>query len=257
HLEVAFLFHDWDARANPPQDLDALALTQRQQGFELEAAPLLRLVVVRVAEDRYHLIYTSHHILMDGWSNSQLLGEVLQRYSGQAPARTSGRYRDYIDWLQRQDAAASEAFWTPVLQSLEAPTRLADAVASPAQAGDGHGDHVQVLDEALTRRLEAFARTSKVTVNTLVQAAWLLLLQRYTGKDTVAFGATVAGRPADLPGIEQQIGLFINTLPVIASPRAEQSLDSWLQAVQTQNLALREFEHAALLDIQRWAGQGG
>ncbi|WP_095974863.1 non-ribosomal peptide synthetase [Pseudomonas ogarae] len=257
HLEVAFLFHDWDARANPPQDLDALALTQRQQGFELEAAPLLRLVVVRVAEDRYHLIYTSHHILMDGWSNSQLLGEVLQRYSGQAPARTSGRYRDYIDWLQRQDAAASEAFWTPVLQSLEAPTRLADAVASPAQAGDGHGDHVQVLDEALTRRLEAFARTSKVTVNTLVQAAWLLLLQRYTGKDTVAFGATVAGRPADLPGIEQQIGLFINTLPVIASPRAEQSLDSWLQAVQTQNLALREFEHTALLDIQRWAGQGG
>ncbi|WP_460318522.1 non-ribosomal peptide synthase/polyketide synthase [Pseudomonas ogarae] len=256
-LEVAFLFHDWDARANPSQDLDTLALTQRQQGFELDAAPLLRLVVVRVAEDRYHLIYTSHHILMDGWSNSQLLGEVLQRYSGQAPARTSGRYRDYIDWLQRQDAAASEAFWTPVLQSLEAPTRLADAVASSARAGDGHGDHVQVLDEALTRRLEAFARTSKVTVNTLVQAAWLLLLQRYTGKDTVAFGATVAGRPADLPGIEQQIGLFINTLPVIASPRAEQSLDSWLQAVQTQNLALREFEHTALLDIQRWAGQGG
>ncbi|MFW0890371.1 UNVERIFIED_CONTAM: condensation domain-containing protein, partial [Pseudomonas sp. JL1] len=113
------------------------------------------------------------------------------------------------------------------------------------------------LDETLTRRLEAFARASKVTVNTLVQAAWLLLLQRYTGKDTVAFGATVAGRPADLPGIEQQIGLFINTLPVIASPRAEQSLDSWLQALQAQNLALREFEHTALLDIQRWAGQGG
>ncbi|MGU9807845.1 UNVERIFIED_CONTAM: non-ribosomal peptide synthase/polyketide synthase [Pseudomonas sp. CM11] len=256
-MEVAFLFHDGGAAANPSQDLDALALAQREQGFELDAAPLLRLLVVRVAEDRYHLIYTSHHILMDGWSNSQLLGEVLQRYSSQPVVASGSRYRDYIAWLQRQDGAASEAFWKPALQRLEAPTRLADAVASPTQTGAGYGDHVQVLDETLTRRLEAFARASKVTVNTLVQAAWLLLLQRYTGKDTVAFGATVAGRPADLPGIEQQIGLFINTLPVIASPRAEQSLDSWLQAVQAQNLALREFEHTALLDIQRWAGQGG
>ncbi|CAN7654321.1 non-ribosomal peptide synthase/polyketide synthase [Pseudomonas brassicacearum] len=256
-LDVAFLFHDWRASAQLSQDLHSLALAQRQQGFELEAAPLLRLVVTRVAEDRYHLIYTCHHILMDGWSNSQLLGEVLQRYSGQPVVASGSRYRDYIAWLQHQDVAASEAFWTPVLQRLEAPTRLADVIAPPAQAGTGYGDHVQVLDETLTRRLEAFARASKVTVNTLVQAAWLLLLQRYTGKDTVAFGATVAGRPADLPGIEQQIGLFINTLPVIASPQAGQSLDSWLQAVQAQNLALREFEHTALLDIQRWAGQGG
>ncbi|BBP58423.1 non-ribosomal peptide synthase/polyketide synthase [Pseudomonas sp. St316] len=256
-MEVAFLFHDGCAAANPSQDLDALALAQRQQGFELDAAPLLRLLVVRVAEERYHLIYTSHHILMDGWSNSQLLGEVLQRYGGQPFVASGSRYRDYIAWLQRQDAAASEAFWMPLLQRLETPTRLADAIAPPAQASAGYGDHVQVLDEALTRRLEAFARASKVTVNTLVQAAWLLLLQRYTGKDTVAFGATVAGRPADLPGIEQQIGLFINTLPVIASPQAGQSLDSWLQAVQAQNLMLREFEHTALLDIQRWAGQGG
>ncbi|WP_434695427.1 non-ribosomal peptide synthase/polyketide synthase [Pseudomonas sp. Z1-14] len=256
-VAVALQLHDARTQADLPEHLNTLATAQREQGFALDAAPLLRLVVVRVAQERYHLIYTSHHILMDGWSNSQLLGEVLQRYSGQPVAVSGSRYRDYIAWLQRQDAAASEAFWKPALQQLEAPTRLADAVAKPAEMGSGYGDHVHVLDEALTRRLEAFARASKVTVNTLVQAAWLLLLQRYTGKTTVAFGATVAGRPADLPGIEQQIGLFINTLPVIASPRAEQTLASWLQAVQAQNLALREFEHTALLDIQRWAGQGG
>ncbi|MBN0077729.1 hypothetical protein JTL69_35640, partial [Pseudomonas aeruginosa] len=91
----------------------------------------------------------------------------------------------------------------------------------------------------------------------LVQAAWSLLLQRYTGQDTVVFGATVAGRPAELAGIERQIGLFINTLPVIATPLPQQSLASWLQAVQGENLALREFEHTPLYDIQRWAGQGG
>ncbi|WLG66450.1 non-ribosomal peptide synthetase [Pseudomonas brassicacearum] len=256
HLALPYSLHDLRADPQRDQSLQALADGERQQ-LHLSAPALLRLVIVRLDEQRYHLIYTHHHILMDGWSNSQLLGEVLQRYSGQPVTVHGSRYQDYIAWLQRQDVAASEAFWTPALRRLETPTRLADVMAKPQATSAGYGDHVQVLDEALTRRLEAFARASKVTVNTLVQAAWLLLLQRYTGKDTVAFGATVAGRPADLPGIEQQIGLFINTLPVIASPQAGQSLDSWLQAVQAQNLALREFEHTALLDIQRWAGQGG
>ncbi|WP_437884677.1 condensation domain-containing protein, partial [Pseudomonas sp. LRF_L74] len=108
-----------------------------------------------------------------------------------------------------------------------------------------------------TQRLSEFARQQKVTVNTLVQAAWLLLLQRYTGQETVTFGATVSGRPAELKGVEQQVGLFINTLPVIASPKPEQSLGDFLQQVQSQNLALREQEHTPLFEVQRWAGLGG
>ncbi|MCP1444489.1 amino acid adenylation domain-containing protein/non-ribosomal peptide synthase protein (TIGR01720 family) [Pseudomonas sp. GGS8] len=258
HAQMPYSLHDLRAHPQRDQALQTLADTERQQ-LNLSAPTLLRLVIARIDDHRHHLIYTNHHILMDGWSNSQLLGEVLQRYSGQFNAAHSGRYRDYIAWLQRQDTAASEAFWTSALHALDEPTRLAQTVAKPQASIDtqGYGDHFQVLEADLTLRLGEFARAAKVTVNTLVQAAWLLLLQRYTGKDTVAFGATVAGRPADLPGVEQQIGLFINTLPVIASPRAEQSLTSWLQAVQGKNLALREFEHTALFDIQRWAGQGG
>ncbi|UZE10142.1 non-ribosomal peptide synthase/polyketide synthase [Pseudomonas sp. B21-053] len=257
HVQMPYSLHDLRAEPQLEQALQTLADIERQR-LDLNASTLLRLVIARVDDNRHHLIYTNHHILMDGWSNSQLLGEVLQRYSGQFQATHGGRYRDYINWLQRQDAAASEAFWLPALRNLDEPTRLAQAVARPADADEqGYADHFQVLDAEQTLRLSEFARASKVTVNTLVQAAWLLLLQRYTGKSTVAFGATVAGRPADLPGVEQQIGLFINTLPVIASPQAQQSLGSWLQAVQAQNLALREFEHTALFDIQRWAGQGG
>ncbi|WP_395599089.1 non-ribosomal peptide synthase/polyketide synthase [Pseudomonas sp. A1437] len=259
HLEVPFRVLDWCGRTDLDAALQTLADEERAQGLDLTRAPLLRLVLVRTAVDRHHLIYTNHHILMDGWSSAQLLGEVLQHYSGGVVQRPSGRYRDYIGWLQRQDAAAAEAYWQAALNKLEEPTRLADAIARPGSAlpSTGYGDHFQVLDAALTERLSEFARASKVTVNTLVQAAWLLLLQRYAGKDCVAFGATVAGRPADLPGAEQQIGLFINTLPVIAAPRAQQSLASWLQGVQAQNLALREFEHTPLAQIQRWAGQGG
>ncbi|MBN0480930.1 hypothetical protein JTM48_34670, partial [Pseudomonas aeruginosa] len=121
----------------------------------------------------------------------------------------------------------------------------------------GSGQFQRSLPPARTARLKTFAQRHAVTLNTLVQAAWSLLLQRYTGQDTVVFGATVAGRPAELAGIERQIGLFINTLPVIATPLPQQSLASWLQAVQGENLALREFEHTPLYDIQRWAGQGG
>ncbi|WP_373684128.1 non-ribosomal peptide synthase/polyketide synthase [Pseudomonas aeruginosa] len=256
-VEVPFSVHDWRDRADLAEALDALAAGEAGLGFELAEAPLLRLVLVRTGERRHHLIYTNHHILMDGWSNSQLLGEVLQRYRGETPSRSDGRYRDYIAWLQRQDAGRTEAFWKQRLQRLGEPTLLVPAFAHGVRGAEGHADRYRQLDVTTSQRLAEFAREQKVTLNTLVQAAWLILLQRYTGQDTVAFGATVSGRPAELRGIEEQIGLFINTLPVVASPCPEQPLGDWLQAVQGENLALREFEHTPLYDIQRWAGQVG
>ncbi|USS54776.1 non-ribosomal peptide synthase/polyketide synthase [Pseudomonas kermanshahensis] len=250
--------HDWRGQPALEQALQALAEGERQQGFELTEAPLLRLVLVQTGEARHHLIYTNHHILMDGWSTSRLLGEVLQRYAGMAPKAQATHYRDYIAWLQGQDAAVAEAFWQAQLAALDAPTRLAQAIAGSAgDAGSGYGDHRLALDAEQTARIEAFARANRVTVNTLVQSAWLLLLQRYTGQASVCFGATVAGRPADLAGVEEQIGLFINTLPVIGAPRAEQTVAEWISQVQACNLAVREFEHTPLYDVQRWAGQGG
>ncbi|MEG1082632.1 MAG: condensation domain-containing protein, partial [Pseudomonas sp.] len=143
------------------------------------------------------------------------------------------------------------------VQHLDAPTRLATVLADSPQGQSGHAEFKQLLDAASTQRLKAFASQHKVTLNTLIQAAWALLLQRYTGQSTVAFGATVAGRSAPLPAIEAQIGLFINTLPVVVSLAAEQSLAQVLENLQAQNLALRDHEHTPLFDIQRWAGQGG
>ncbi|KAF0865633.1 non-ribosomal peptide synthase/polyketide synthase [Pseudomonas sp. LD120] len=260
HKRIAldFVEHDWRAIEALPAALDRLAEEERRRGFDLLAAPLLRLTLVCTGEQRYHLIYTNHHILMDGWSNSRLLGEVLQRYAGQYASQTPGRYRDYIAWLQRQDARLSETFWKQQLADLDEPTRLAQAISRGGQAlaGQGYAAHQQHLDGQQTQRLSEFARQQKVTVNTLVQAAWLLLLQRYTGQDSVVFGATVSGRPAELKGVEQQIGLFINTLPVVAAPRPDMPVSDWLQEVQARNLALRDFEHTPLYDVQRWAGLG-
>ncbi|KAA8703861.1 non-ribosomal peptide synthetase [Pseudomonas proteolytica] len=256
HLKLPFALHDWRAQPHLEEALDTLAAAE-QEGFELSESVLLRLQLVRTGESRHHLIYTHHHILMDGWSNSQLLGEVLQRYNGQHDAKPAGLYRDYIAWLQHQDQALSENFWRGQLVGLTEPTRLAQAIPTPAKSGKGYGHCPRYLEVAQTKRLSEFARQQKVTVNTLLQSAWLLLLQRYTGQDCVCFGATVSGRPAELKGIEQQIGLFINTLPVIASPYAEQSVGQWLQTVQAQNLALREHEHTPLFEVQRWSQLSG
>ena len=246
---------DWRCMPERELALQNLQQDQRRQGFDLGKAPLARLLLVRTDEQRHELIYTHHHILMDGWSNSRLFGEVLQRYAGVAVPEAAGRYRDYIGWLQQRDPCNTEAFWREQLNILQTPTRLG---SSQAQAIEGYGEHLCSLERPLTARLEAFARRNKVTLNTLVQAAWLILLQRYAGgQSVVSFGATVAGRPAEVAGVEEQIGLFINTLPVICAVDAQQSVADWLQAVQAQNLALREHEHTGLYDIQRWAGQGG
>ncbi|WP_145003791.1 non-ribosomal peptide synthetase [Pseudomonas oryzihabitans] len=254
-LELPFAEHDWRDRADIATALDELAESERLRGFELEQAPLLRLILVRTGEDSRHLVYTYHHILLDGWSSAQLLGEVLSRYIGGHAGEPVGRYRDYIAWLQKQDKGVSEAFWKEQLAELLEPTRLAQAVAAERERS-GNGQYQRSLDLSRTGRLKRFAQRHAVTLNTLVQAAWSLLLQRYTGQDTVVFGATVAGRPAELAGVERQAGLFINTLPVVSSPQPGMRLLDWLRDVQARSLALREQEHTPLFEIQRWSGLG-
>jgi len=258
NVTLPVVMEDWSDRdaTQCQRDLDQLAADQLAQGFDLERPPLMRVALIRTGASRHHLLWTVHHLLLDGWSTSQLLGEVLRHYAGETLPATGGRFADYIGWLQGRDAEASRAFWSAQLAALDTPTRLMAALPAP-EHGEGHAEQHHLLDADRTAALMAFARAQKVTLNTLVQAAWLLLLQRYTGQDCVAFGATVAGRPADLPGSQQMLGLFINTLPVIATPRPEQAVGDWLREVQALNLATREHEHTPLYEIQRWAGQGG
>ncbi|NSX02819.1 non-ribosomal peptide synthetase [Cupriavidus gilardii] len=242
---------DWSESA-----CDDAALEERKLAFALDAAPLMRVRLLRLNANRYRMIWTSHHLLLDGWSTARLIGEVLQRYHGQPVEVPASRYRDHIAWLQTQDVAASESFWRERLQALDEPTRLASALPAP-DAGTGHATCRTSLEADALARLQRSAASQHLTLNTLLQAAWVIVLQRYTGRRAVAFGATVAGRPAALPGAEAMLGLFINTLPVIQAPTPDQSVADWLQALQAENLALREHEHVPLYEIQRWAGQAG
>ncbi|WP_315833219.1 non-ribosomal peptide synthetase [Bradyrhizobium prioriisuperbiae] len=263
-VEVPFAEEDWRERA---VGLDRAALdatlanasqAERALGFDLSHPPMQRVRMIRLTDDSHWLIWTHHHILLDGWSSARLIAEVLQHEGGGALPAVQGHYRDYIGWLRQRDPDASATFWRHSLARLDEPSFLADALGAPAgDQNTGHGSLPLSLDAELTDRLQSFARRERVTLNTLVQGAWAQLLRRYTGQNTISFGATVSGRPADLAGSEEMIGLFINTLPVVDDANPQTRVGDWLRGLQEQNLALREHGWTPLYEIQRLAGRPG
>ncbi|MGS0894217.1 amino acid adenylation domain-containing protein [Burkholderia stagnalis] len=260
HMPVEQL--DWRTRgATLDADLDAWLAADRARGFDWREPPLMRLTLIRVTDDAYRVVWTRHHVLLDGWSTARLLADVLRDYrdpDAVSPfaSRPTLRYRDFIAWLGTRDRDADERFWTGRLARLDAPTLIAERAADRADA-----EMVTwraTLDAAALARVAQTARALKLTVNTLVQGAWALALQRMTHQPAVAFGATVAGRPDALQDVDAVLGLFINTLPVITAPAPQQRASDWLQALQRDNAAAAEHAHTPLADIQRWArGTGG
>ncbi|CAG9164011.1 non-ribosomal peptide synthetase [Cupriavidus pampae] len=250
---------DWRGQADM-QDVQArlttLADEELRRGFSLQAPPLSRVCVVRLDDDQYQIIWTEHHMLLDGWGETRLMGEWLQSYAGEALGELAPGYGNYVRWLGEQDPAVAEAFWRQTLREVEGPTLLAEAVRAPQ--GEPAYDKIYThLAPDATRALQDFARRERVTMNTVVQAAWALTLQRHLGRRQVVFGATVAGRPPSLAGSQEMMGLFINTIPVPVSMPPATRLGDWLRELQDLNLNLREFEHSSLADVQRWQGSSG
>ena len=238
----------------------ALQHAEHRRGFDLNNPPLMRLRLIRTGNQRYHLIWTCHHLLLDGWSGARFIEEVLARYAGTDHGSRPGvySYRDYIAWLLERDRESDIRYWREQLKTLKAPTLLADMLAKPMpDQASGYGEQRYQLNAALTSQLRIFAHAQHLTLNTIVQGAWTLLLKRYTGQDVVVFGATVAGRPPELTGVEHILGLFINTIPIIQQIRSDQRVSDWLRALQEHNLNLREYEYTPLHEIQGWADSGG
>ncbi|MDQ8728327.1 non-ribosomal peptide synthetase [Bradyrhizobium sp. LHD-71] len=270
---VPFVEEDWRERTAALEhsgrcdELDAaladVSRRERATGFDVSRPPLQRVRLIRLGEHRHWLIWTHHHIVLDGWSSARLVAQVLQHVNGVRLPAVQGSYRDYIAWLKGRERASS-AFWPAALVALEAPTFLADALASDHHISvvstpdaSGHARLSLLLDAKLTERLKAFAKRERVTLNTLVQGAWAQVLRRYVGQDAVCFGVTVSGRPAELPDAEEMVGLFINTLPIVDSANPQSSIGTWLRQLQEQNLALREHGWTPLYEIQRLAGHAG
>jgi amino acid adenylation domain-containing protein/non-ribosomal peptide synthase protein (TIGR01720 family) len=256
-VELPCIEFDWRDEQYVSAKIKELAANQLAEGFCLDTPPLMKIALVRTTDNTWHFIWTRHHLLLDGWSTSLLLAEVLRHYTGQVLPAVTSRYLDYISWLTSCDMKKAEDFWCEQLGRLESPTRLVSSLPKTgAKEVTGYGNVQLTLNAADTAQLSDFTKKNHITINTLVQGAWSLLLSRYSSQTNIVFGATVAGRPGDIEGIDQQIGLFINTLPVIVNVSPEQVIGDWLRELQSQNLSTREYEYTPLTDIHRWAGQG-
>ncbi|TVT23048.1 AMP-binding protein, partial [Amycolatopsis rhizosphaerae] len=252
--------HDW--RALPADEqaakLDALSREDWVKGFDLARLPLFRLTLIRLGEDTHQVIWTNHHAILDGWSRAAVFREVLALYraacSGRPaslpPARSFG---DYIAWIGRQDPARAEGFWRTTLAGFTTPTRLPASSESVATAAERSATVDFTLSAADSAALRALSRGHGVTLGTIAQAAWGLLLSRHAGTDDVVFGVTVSGRPPELTGVESMVGLFINTLPVRIQIDPDRNISDWLQDLQKTIGQLREHEHTDLAEIQTWS----
>jgi amino acid adenylation domain-containing protein/non-ribosomal peptide synthase protein (TIGR01720 family) len=250
---------DWRALSEPERERQWATLLEqdRLDRFDFERPPLMRLTVVREGERQWRLLWTHHHLLLDGWSLPLLLREVVALYREEsegveAALSSPPSYSTYIAWLERRDHADAESYWRSALSGFTHANEI--ALPPPATSVEApYADAELRLPEDLTARLTELAQAWRVTLNTVVQGLWALLLSNYSRQPDVVFGVTVSGRPAELPGIENTVGLFINTLPLRVSVAAGDSLIEFLQQVQCRQVAMSQFEYSRLVDVQGWS----
>ncbi|SMD26149.1 non-ribosomal peptide synthetase [Kibdelosporangium aridum] len=220
--------------------------------LDLTQAPLMSLAITQLPGNEVDLVWTSHHMLLDGWSNAQVFTEVIERYAGQYTPVHRRPFRDYLEWLSNQDTEAADRHWREVLAGFESPTPL--PFDRPPAASHQSESCAAVSLAVPSDRLLEISRRRGLTVNTLVQGAWALLLSRYSRERDIVFGTTVSGRPAELPGVESMIGMFINTVPTRVKIDGQQPLADWLGAIQRAQAESRRFEYTALSRVQALSG---
>ena len=263
YREVSLPVEELDYRGMDEQ-AQAAALKEyeaadRAKGFDFKSAPLMRLSLIRLTEDRYRMQWTWHHLLFDGWSLPVMMEEFLGTYemllSGQAlPVRSEDRYEDYIRYLERRDKVAEEQYWQAYLEGISHGTLL-PFIRTTTERTKGGGKY-ELLSIAIEGEkaavIQTYAQSQRLTVNTLMQGVWALLLHKYTGEQEVLFGAVVSGRPAELAGVEQRVGMYINTLPFKAVIDEGKQTSEWLQELQAEQVSSLQYQYTALQDVQGW-----
>lgn len=260
NLAFNIIEEDWRGLSNSAQEnrLQQFLESDRRQGFILNRPPLMRVTLIRLAEDCWYLVWSHHHLILDGWSWPILLREFLLLHKA-AKENTEislpnvRPYGDFLAWLKQKNPQDAESFWHHYMGGFENATPLLMIPKAKQGIAFESGEIKHDFSPENTALLQKLARNCSVTLNTVIQGAWAILLNRYSRNEDIVYGITVAGRPPKLPGVEGMIGPFINTLPLRVSVSEEKTLDSWLQMIQGQQAEMRQFEHSSLSDIQGWS----
>ncbi|NNL70318.1 MAG: amino acid adenylation domain-containing protein [Acidimicrobiia bacterium] len=247
--------HDWSGFDQESFDSKLASFLDQDahRGFDLATAPLTRMALIKEAAESWHWVWTTHHMVADGWSARVMLDELFADYEAGSPVNRpeSFRYREFVGAVLGRDRGADEAFWRSRLTGFTSPHRL----VVPGIAGEerGHGSVVVRLDDEVAAAARRFARDQRVTLNTVFLGAWAVVLSRWMRTDDVVFGTTLAGRDATVSGIDRAVGLFINTLPARVSVPAEGLVGDWLRGLQRAQLDALPFEQSSLAAVQRWS----
>lgn len=261
-VQIGLEIHDLKEKTIEERDAYIVQLLKADlaKGFELAKAPLMRLTLLEIEQYHYKFVWTHHHLLLDGWSLSLILREVFGLYDAFCKGREfilaeSGEFKQYIAWLQEQDVERAKAFWTNYLAGFTRPNSLGyDKLASGKLDGQAnYQERKHQLSATLTQSVEKFARENLVTLNSLFQGIWSLLLSKYSGETDIVFGTTVSGRPTELTGVESIVGLFINVLPTRIQVDAAARVSNWLREIQTRQAELRMYEYTPQIQIQGWS----
>ena len=261
-VELPWKEQDWRGvtRAEREKRFADFLASDRRRGFDLAQAPLIRLTLLRYDEAENCFVLTFHHAILEGRSFALLFQEVFAFYDAFRRGEDINLplprpYRDYIDWLQQQDFSKDEAFWRETLRGFTAPSPLVvDYTPNKTEEHENRsGDESIQLSREFTAALRTVARDNQLTLNTFVQGAWALMLSRYSGESDVLFGVVRAARPPAIEGVQEMIGLFLNTLPLRVRVRPEAELLPWLKEILAQWAAMRNHEHTPLVDVQGWS----
>ncbi len=267
HRDASMTVETWDLRREPAGkrevSLQLKLAEDRDRGFQLDQAPLMRIALARLGPTAHQLVISFHHIILDGWSLQAVFAQFTDAYArlaggGRAALQSTRPYRAFIEWLQAQDPQSAKEYWRKVMADAPGPSGIGRAtVGSQSRQPDDFGELEFHLPAKEAEGIRAACTAHQLTLNTLLQGAWAITLARFTGQDDLVFGVTVSGRPADIGGVEDMIGLFINTVPLRTRLSYETALSDWLQALQSDQLRARNFDHCGLVQIRDWAGLPG
>ncbi|MFI9122352.1 amino acid adenylation domain-containing protein [Streptomyces bikiniensis] len=258
-VDVPWREHDLSGLAEDEQERETerLLAEERSRPYDPARAPLLRVLLVDLGDGRRRLVLSTHHILLDGWSLPIVVGELFAHYRAEVtgtphalPAGTP--FREYMRWLSHVDAKAAEDAWRAALSGFT-PTRIGNRHTG----GPLPSRHLRFsLGEEATGALTGTARRHGLTLATVLQSCWALVLGEETGHPDVVFGSVVSGRPAELPGVEKMVGLFINTVPTRVRIDPAESLGDLFARIQDEQARLLPYQHISLTDIRRITDSG-
>jgi amino acid adenylation domain-containing protein/non-ribosomal peptide synthase protein (TIGR01720 family) len=260
-IKIPFMVLDWRnfKETEREKKLETFLRKDRKKRFNIRKVPLFKFVLIKWSLNTHYLIWTKHHILLDGWSLPILLQEVAIIYQSlksrtELCLQTPGRYRDYIAWLQKKDVQEAEFFWKQYLDLSSGCTTLTFKKMIEENKSEKYGNYSTSFSRNETDVLRSFAGHHGLTVNTVIQGILGIILQAYLSKPEVFIGITVSGRNIELPGIENMVGLFINTLPLKITYLPEDSLITFLKRIQTDAQNLNDYAYMPLSKIQASLG---